>query len=116
MTALPVDPARYATFLGVMSVMAVTPGPANVFAIAIGAERGRWAALTAVAGMNCATLVWFAVAALGLGAAVLAFPQVFHLIAYAGAAYVAWLGLKSLLAARIETMGELKTASVQPGA
>ena len=115
MTALPVDPARYATFLGVMAVMAVTPGPANVFAIAIGAERGRRAALTAVAGMNSATLVWFAVAALGLGAAVLAFPQVFHLIAYAGAAYVAWLGLKSLLAARIPTMGELKPAAIRPG-
>ncbi|MGH6996648.1 MAG: LysE family translocator, partial [Phenylobacterium sp.] len=26
---LPVDPARYAAFLGVMAVMAVTPGPAN---------------------------------------------------------------------------------------
>lgn len=113
---LPVDPTRYATFLGVMAVMAVTPGPANVFAIAIGAERGKRAALIAVAGMNSATLVWFAVAALGLGAAVLAFPQVFHLIAYAGAAYVAWLGLKSLLAARIETMGELKPASIRPGA
>ena len=67
-------------------------GPANVFAIAIGAERGKRAALIAVAGMTSATLVWFGVAALGLGAAVLAFPQVFHLIAYAGAGYVAWLG------------------------
>ena len=113
---LPVDPTRYATFLGVMAVMAVTPGPANVFAIAIGAERGKRAALIAVAGMNSATLVWFGVAALGLGAAALAFPQAFHLIAYAGAAYVAWLGLKSLLAARIETLGELKPASIQPGA
>ena len=113
---LPVDPTRYAAFLGVMAVMAVTPGPANLFAIAIGAERGKRAALVAVAGMNSATLVWFGVAALGLGAAVLAFPRVFHLIAYAGAAYMAWLGLKSLLAARIETMGELRPASIQPGA
>ena len=99
MTSLPFDPARYAAFLAVMAVMAITPGPANVFAIALGAARGRRAALVAVVGMNCATLVWFGLAALGLGAAVLAFPQVFHLIAYAGAAYVAWLGLKSLLAA-----------------
>lgn len=93
---LPVDPARYLAFLGVMAVMAVTPGPANLFSIATGAQRGKGAALVGVAGMNSATLVWFAAAALGLGALILAFPQVFHLLAFGGAAYIAWLGLKSL--------------------
>lgn len=96
---LPVDPARYAAFLGVMAVMAVTPGPANLFAIATGAQKGKVAALIGVVGMNSATLVWFGAAALGLGALILAFPQVFHLLAYAGAAYIAWLGLKSLIGA-----------------
>ena len=96
MSALPVDPARYVTFLGVMGVMAITPGPANVFAIATGAQRGKGAALMGMVGMNAATLVWFAGAALGLGALVLAFPRAFHLIALAGAAYVAWLGIKSI--------------------
>ncbi len=96
---LPVDPARYGAFLGVMAVMAVTPGPANLFAIATGAQKGKAAALVGVAGMNTATLVWFCAAALGLGALILAFPQVFHLLAFAGAAYIAWLGVKSLLGA-----------------
>ena len=97
MSALPVDPARYLTFLGVMSVMAITPGPANVFAIATGAQRGKGAALLGMLGMNTASLVWFCGAALGLGALVMAFPRAFHLIALAGAAYVAWLGIKSIL-------------------
>jgi threonine/homoserine/homoserine lactone efflux protein len=92
----PVDPARYAAFLSVMAVMAMTPGPANLFAIALGARRGKAAALLGVVGMNAATLVWFAAAALGLGALVLAWPQVFRPLAWAGAAYVAWLGLKAL--------------------
>lgn len=96
---LPVDPARYGAFLGVMAVMAVTPGPANLFAIATGAQKGKAAALVGVAGMNTATLVWFCAAALGLGALILAFPQIFHLLAFAGAAYIAWLGVKSLLGA-----------------
>ena len=96
MAALPVDPHLYSTFLGVMAVMAVTPGPANLFAIATGAQKGKAAALVGVAGMNTATLVWFAAAALGLGALILAFPDLFHLLAYAGAAYIAWLGVKSL--------------------
>ena len=95
---LPVDPHLYMLFLGVMAVMAITPGPANVFAIASGVQRGRRAALVTVAGMNVATLVWFAAAALGLAALVRAFPEAFRVLAIAGAAYVAWLGLKSLWA------------------
>lgn len=96
MAALPVDPHLYVAFLGVMAVMAITPGPANVFAVATGMEKGRAAALIAVVGMNAATLVWFGAAALGLGALVAAFPQVFRIIAVLGALYVAWLGIKSL--------------------
>ena len=67
MSALPVDPHLYSTFLGVMAVMAVTPGPANLFAVATGVEKGRASALVGVLGMNAATLVWFGAAALGLG-------------------------------------------------
>lgn len=99
MTPLPVDPHLYLVFLGVMAVMAVTPGPANLFSIATGMERGKAAVFLAVAGMNLATLVWFGAAALGLGALVVAFPEVFRLIAIGGALYVAWLGLASIRAA-----------------
>jgi threonine/homoserine/homoserine lactone efflux protein len=96
MSSLPVDPHLYGAFLGVMAVMAVTPGPANVFQVATGVERGKVAALQSVVGMNAATLVWFGAAALGLGALVAAFPQVFKLVAIGGALYVAWLGFKAL--------------------
>ena len=96
---LPVDPARYGAFLAIMAVMAVTPGPANLFAIAAGMQRGRKQALIGVAGMNAATLVWFGGAALGLGALVTAFPAAFRLLAVAGGLYVAWLGLRSLWSA-----------------
>jgi len=77
-------------------VLAVTPGPANLFSVAAGIERGRRAALIAVLGMNTATLVWFAAAALGLGALVAALPQVFRVVAIGGALYVAWLGVSSV--------------------
>lgn len=98
MDHLPVDPARYGAFLVAMFVMAITPGPANLFAIATGMERGKTAALLGVVGMNTATLVWFACSALGLGALIIAFPKAFHILALAGAAYLVWLGLKSLWA------------------
>ncbi len=96
MNALPVDPHLYAAFLGVMVVMAITPGPANVFSVANGVQRGKAAALLGVAGMNAATLVWFVAAALGLGALVTAFPGVFRIVSIGGALYVAWLGIKAL--------------------
>ena len=81
MPVLPVDPHLFSTFLGIMAVMAITPGPANLFAVASGVQRGRASALVSVAGMNSASLVWFGAAALGLGALVAAFPAVFRLIA-----------------------------------
>ena len=96
MAALPVDPHLYAAFLGVMAVMAITPGPANLFSVANGVARGKAGAMLGVLGMNAATLVWFGAAALGLGALVAAFPQVFRVIAVLGALYVAWLGIKAL--------------------
>ena len=109
MTALPVDPHLYLVFLGVMAVMAVTPGPANLFSIATGMERGKAAVLLAVAGMNVATLVWFGAAALGLGALVTAFPDAFRLIAIGGALYVAWLGLSSIRSAWKSAPVEVET-------
>lgn len=114
MSALPVDPHLYLTFLGVMAVMAATPGPANLFAIANGAARGKAAALAATAGMNAATLVWFGAAALGLGALVTAFPQAFRLISIGGALYVAWLGLKALRGA-FRTAADPESVAIRPG-
>jgi threonine/homoserine/homoserine lactone efflux protein len=105
----PVDPARYIAFLGVMAVMAITPGPANLFAIATGVSRGKRAALSAVVGMNSASLTWFAAAAFGLGAMIIALPALFHALAIAGGLYVAWLGIKAI---RAGLKGEAAVSSV----
>jgi threonine/homoserine/homoserine lactone efflux protein len=95
---LNVAPDVLALYIGVMAAMAVTPGPANVFAIATGVERGWRAALTAVLGMNAATFVWFVGAAIGLAALVAAFPLAFRVLAIGGALYVGWLGVQALWA------------------
>ena len=114
MASLPVDPHLYLTFLGVMMVMAITPGPANVFSVANGVQRGKAGALLGVVGMNAATLVWFGAAALGLGALVVAFPQVFRLISIGGALYVAWLGIKAMRGA-FRTAADPDAPTVQMG-
>jgi len=115
LASLPVDPHTYALFLGAMALLAWTPGPANLFAVATGLEQGPRAALVGVLGMNAATLVWFAAAALGLGALVAAFPDQFRWVAIAGGLYVGWLGLSALRAA-IGHQAALKAgASARPG-
>ncbi len=96
---LPVDPSRYAAFLVVMAAMAWTPGPANIFAVATGMERGKRAALAAVAGMNLATALWYLAGALGLAALIARFPAAMQLIALAGAAYLIWLAIGAFRAA-----------------
>src|ERR1700743_2978417 len=93
---LPVDPARYLAFLGAMAILAATPGPSNLFAIANGMSRGKRAVLLGVAGMNTATLVWYVAAALGLGALALAFPQAVKVLIVVGALYLVWLAIKSV--------------------
>ncbi|MCF8504632.1 MAG: LysE family translocator [Caulobacter sp.] len=93
---LPVNPGLYSAFLATMVLMAVTPGPANLFAIATGIQRGRAQVLIGVAGMTVATLVWFTGAALGLSALMATFPRAFRLLAIGGGLYVAWLGLRSI--------------------
>ena len=93
---LPVDPARYIAFLGAMAILAATPGPSNLFAVANGMSRGKKAVLLGVAGMNTATLIWYVAAALGLGALALAFPQAVKLLIVIGALYLVWLAYKAL--------------------
>jgi len=92
----PVDLARYVAYVGVTAVIVATPGPAILFAIATGARRGRQAVIPAMIGMNLASVIWLGAAGLGLSTLALAFPVVFRALAWLGAAYVAWLGLKAV--------------------
>jgi threonine/homoserine/homoserine lactone efflux protein len=112
MSALPVAASTYGLFLIVMAALAITPGPANLFAIATGVAEGPRAALLGVVGMNVATLVWFIGAALGLSALVAAFPAQFHWLSIAGGLYVAWLGGKAVATAFSK---EKSAAAIPPG-
>ena len=79
-----------------MAVVAASPGPSNLFAVANGMSRGRRAVLLGVAGMNAATLLWYLAAALGLGALAKAYPQAVRIVIAAGALYLIWLAFSAL--------------------
>ncbi len=92
---LPVDPSKFSAFLVAMFVMAIAPGPANLFAIATGRSGKPAHVFSAIAGLNAATLIWFIAAAFGLHLLILAVPLVFQLIAVLGALYLGWIGLNT---------------------
>jgi threonine/homoserine/homoserine lactone efflux protein len=113
--ALPVDPGKYAAFLGAMAILAATPGPSNLFAIANGMARGKRAVLLGVAGMNTATLIWYVAAALGLGALALAFPQAVRVLIVLGALYLVWLAFKSVKSGFDESTATAGHTEIKPG-
>ncbi|MES2907101.1 MAG: LysE family translocator [Pseudomonadota bacterium] len=114
---IPIDPSRFIAFLGVMTAMGFAPGPANIFCIATGMEKGKRAALLGIAGLNCGTAIWFVGAALGLNALVIEFPEFFHYLTYIGAAYLFYLALSSFrqaFAKNIEPLHKIKISQQSP--
>jgi threonine/homoserine/homoserine lactone efflux protein len=98
LTALiwPVGPEKYLAFLTVMLAISVMPGPAMLFAVAAGMNRGFKGVLLAALGMNLAALVWFVASALGLAIVAATMPWIFRIAGWVGVCYVAWLGIDAI--------------------
>jgi threonine efflux protein len=90
--------AFVAALIGVMAAQA-SPGP-NMMAVAGAAlKQGRASALLVVAGIASGSLVWAALTAFGLGELFRRFPQLLTALMFVGAAYLMWIGLRSLRSA-----------------
>ena len=75
--------------------VSATPGPNMLLVMSTSARLGFRAALFTMAGCMTALLAMMGISAAGLGALLQAFPSVFDTLRWAGAAYLAYLGLKS---------------------
>jgi threonine/homoserine/homoserine lactone efflux protein len=71
-----------------------TPGPNMLLIMSVSARLGLRTAVIAMAGCMTALLAMMSVSAAGLGALLQAFPAVFETLRLAGAAYLAYLGVK----------------------
>jgi threonine/homoserine/homoserine lactone efflux protein len=91
-------------FIGVVAVIIVLPGPDMALVLQNGLGRGRRAAVETALGINAGLLVWAVAAALGIAALLRASAPAFTLLKLAGAAYLVWLGLCALNAARRGTI------------
>jgi threonine/homoserine/homoserine lactone efflux protein len=90
--------ADYGAFCAAIVIFLLIPGPGNLALITStgkgGVRGGLGATLGVIAGDQ--VLLWLAVA--GVAALLAAYPTAFALVQWLGAAYLAWLGARMLLA------------------
>ena len=88
--------SRLLVFVPVTVILVMTPGPNNLYIIARGLHGGYGAGLISCLGILLGTLIHIGAAAAGLTAVLSSSLLAFGIIKYAGAAYLIWIGLKTL--------------------
>jgi homoserine/homoserine lactone efflux protein len=96
LTVFGISSAWLAAFVTTSTLLNITPGPAVMQVVGHSMVNGARSGQASIAGILSANAMYMALAALGLGALILAVPQLFEAIKWCGMAYLAWLGLKSL--------------------
>jgi leucine efflux protein len=88
--------ADYGAFVVAIIIFLLIPGPGNLALITSTGKGGVAGGLGATFGVIAGdqVLLWAAVA--GVSAVLAAYPAAFHVVQWAGALYLAWLGIKLL--------------------
>ena len=90
--------ADYPSFVAAIVVFLMIPGPGNLALITSTGKGGLRGGFACIFGLIAGdqVLMWLAVA--GVAALLSAYPPAFHAVQWLGAAYLAWLGLRMILA------------------
>lgn len=90
--------ADYGAFVAAIVLFLAIPGPGNLALITSTSKGGIRGGLAATMGVIAGdqVLMWMAVA--GVAALLAAYPTAFYAVQWLGAAYLAWLGARMLLA------------------
>jgi RhtB (resistance to homoserine/threonine) family protein len=100
-------------FIGIASVLVITPGADTMLVLRSVLGRGREAGLLTVAGITAGCVIHATLSALGLSLIVMRSAEVFTIIKWAGALYLTWLGAQSVWHA---AAGRIAAANLAPAA
>ena len=93
------DPGTLAVFALASLALAVVPGPAVLYIVAQSVHGGRRAGVVSALGVANGGLVHVLAAVIGLSALLAASAEAFTAVKLIGAAYLIWLGIRTLLSA-----------------
>jgi threonine/homoserine/homoserine lactone efflux protein len=88
--------STYLLYVAAVALLIVTPGPTMLMCMTNALNHGPRRAMTSVAGAVTAVLGVMLLSAMGLGALLAASETAFTVAKVAGAAYLIWLGIKTL--------------------
>src|SRR4051812_36181325 len=89
-------PGLYVLFLAAAAALLLVPGPAVLYVVSQSVEGGPRAGLASTVGIHLGTLVHVAAAAIGLSSLLVSSAEAFDVVKYAGAAYLVFIGLRTL--------------------
>ncbi|WP_043640278.1 LysE family translocator [Nonomuraea candida] len=88
------------SFAAVVALLTITPGLDTALILRTSVLAGRRPAWGVTLGIQLGTLIWGVLTAAGLSALLAASQLAYDVLRWAGAAYLVWMGLRMLLAAR----------------
>src|SRR5579864_2936768 len=91
-------PSAIAIFLLAGLGILLIPGPAVLYIVTRSVSQGRRAGIASVGGIELAGLTHALAAAMGLSALLLTSALAFDIVKYVGAAYLIYLGMRTMLA------------------
>jgi threonine/homoserine/homoserine lactone efflux protein len=94
-----VVPPDLALFVTAGLALNVTPGPDMLYVVARSTGEGRRAGIVSALGIAAGSLVHLALVVGGVAGLLLAVPAAYEVVRWAGAAYLVYLGVRSLMAA-----------------
>lgn len=103
------DFATFSLFLGSAIVLAITPGPGIFYVMTRSLKGGRVEGIASAMGTSVGGMFHVVAAALGISIVLAASALAFNLVKYLGAAYLIYLGIKTILSRD----GHMETADIR---
>lgn len=95
-----IDPAQLVLYIAAAFLLAVTPGPGIFYVAARTLAGGRAEGVASSFGTGLGGMVHVAAGSLGVSAIVLASAELFTALKLIGAAYLVWIGIRTIQSAR----------------